>query len=43
MAKVWIFGAILTLLGGFGLYALMFTKLAQKMFTSKKKNKEIDK
>lgn len=42
MAKVWILGAVLTVLAGAALYLLVFAKLAQKMFTSKKK-KEIDK
>lgn len=43
MAKVWIFGAILTLLGGALIFGLVYAKAAQKMFSSKKKNKEIDK
>lgn len=42
MVKVWILGAVLTLFAGAALYVLVFAKLAQKMFTSKK-NKEIDK
>lgn len=43
MAKVWIFGAILALLAGALIFGLVYAKAAQKMFSSKKKNKEIDK
>ncbi len=42
MGKVYVLAAVLGVLGAFGLYMLIFGKLAQKMF-SKKTKKEIDK
>lgn len=42
MGKVWVFAGLLTVLACAALYVLVFTKIAQKMFT-KKNEKGIDK
>jgi hypothetical protein len=43
MVKVWIFAAVMVVIAGVLIFGLVYAKAAQKMFTSKKKNKEIDK
>jgi hypothetical protein len=37
MGKVYVFGGFMVVLGLVGLYVLVFSKVAQKMFSNKKK------